>query len=139
MLPFVLIMNQIRIVIEKSADYFNAYAQNVEGIYAAGETVAEVKQSVEDAIRLLIKYNDAKNIPTVLKRKYELVYKFDMQSLLSYYKKILTNSGLEKITGINQKQIQHYASGHKSPRPEQTKKIELALHELGRELLAVQL
>lgn len=132
-------MNQIRIIIEKTEDHFNAYAENVEGIYAAGDTVAEVKQSVEDAIRLLIKYNDAEKIPSVLKKKYDLVYKFDMQSLLSYFKKILTNSGLEKITGINQKQIQHYATGHKAPRPAQTKRIESALHALGRELLAVQL
>lgn len=132
-------MKLVKIIVEKSADHFTAYADNVEGIYASGDTVAEVKQSVEDAIRLLVKYNDAENIPTALKGKFELVYKFDIQSLLSYYKKILTNSGLEKMTGINQKQIQHYASGLKDPRPAQTKKIENALHSLGRELLAVQL
>ncbi len=132
-------MKYIKIIIERSADQFTAYADNVKGIYAAGESVAEVKKSVEDSIRLLVKYNKAGNIPSALKGKYALVYKFDVRSLLSYYKKILSNSGLEKMTGINQKQIQHYASGLKEPRPAQTKKIEIALHDLGRELLAVQL
>ena len=46
---------------------------------------------------------------------------------------------MENSTGINQKQIQHYTTGHRKPRLEQRKKIENALHTLGKELLAVQL
>ena len=55
------------------------------------------------------------------------------------YKGIFTNSALERITGINQKQFQHYASGLKKPRAAQAKKIESALHKLGSELLALEL
>jgi hypothetical protein len=58
---------------------------------------------------------------------------------LDYYKGIFTNAALERITGINQKQIQHYASGLKKPRPAQVKKIESALHNLGAELMSVEL
>jgi len=43
------------------------------------------------------------------------------------------------MTGINQKQLHHYASGLKKPRQEQRKKIETALHKLGEELLAIEL
>jgi len=50
-----------------------------------------------------------------------------------------TNAALERITGINQKQIQHYASGIKRPRPEQLKKIEVAFKKLGAELASVEL
>jgi len=132
-------MNQIYVVIEKSSDHFSAYAENVEGIYASGENVEEVKQSVEDAIRLLKENNTPENIPKALKGRYKLVYKFDTQSLLSYYKKIFTKAALERMTGINQKQIQHYASGLKAPRAAQTKKIESALHNLGKELMSVHL
>jgi len=31
--------------------------------------------------------------------------------VLNYYKGIFTLSALERLTGINQKQLQHYASG----------------------------
>ena len=132
-------MKQVKIVIEKTKDLYSAYAENVEGIYAGGETVEEVKQSVLDAIRLLKEHNRSENIPSILKGKYEIVYYFDTVSLLSYYKKIFTNSALERMTGINQRQIQHYAAGMKKPRPTQVKKIESALHQLGAELLAVEL
>jgi predicted RNase H-like HicB family nuclease len=132
-------MKQVKIVIEKSKDHYSSYAENVKGIYGGGETPEEAKQSVVDAIKLLKKYNKPENIPAILKGKYELVYRFDAISLLIYYKKIFTNAALERMTGINQKQIQHYSSGLKKPRAAQTKKIEMAFHQLGSELLAVEL
>lgn len=132
-------MKQVKIVIEKSKNHYSAYAENVEGIYGAGDTPAEAKQSIQDAIRLLKKYNKTQNIPAILKGNYELIYRFDAESLLNYYKKIFTHSGLERITGINQRQLQHYSSGLKKPRPAQKKKIETALHQLGTELLAIAL
>lgn len=78
--------------------------------------------------------------PAWLKNKaYKVVYKFDAESILNYYRGIFTNAALERITGINQRQIQHYASWTKRPRPQQLKKIETALHELGQELTSVEL
>ncbi len=132
-------MKQIKIVIEKSKDHYSAYAENVEGIYGGGDTPEEARESVVEAIKLLQKYNDPKNIPAILKGKYELVYKFDTESLLNYYKRIFTKSALNRITGINQQQLHHYSTGLKKPRPAQAKKIETALHKLGSELLAVEL
>jgi len=132
-------METVKIIIEKTEDMFSAYADNVEGVYAGGDTVDEVKQSVLDAIRLLKEYNSEDNIPAILKGNYEIVYEFDAVSLLSYFKGIFTNSAFEKITGINQRQIQHYASGLRKPNPETAQKIETALHNLGKELLAVEL
>lgn len=130
-------MKTIKVIIERSKDMFSAYAENMEGIYGGGETVADAKQSILDAIALYKKHNSI--IPSVLKGNYSIVYKFDTQSFLSYYKGVFTNAALERITGINQKQFQHYATGLKKPRVTQAKKIETALHSLGSELLAVEL
>ncbi len=132
-------MKTVKIVIERSKDHYSAYAENVEGIYGGGDTPGEAKQSVIEAIRLLKQYNDPKNIPAILKGKYTLVYRFDTESLLNYYKGVFTKSGLERITGVKQRQLYHYSSGLKKPRPAQTKKIQTALHQLGSELLAVEL
>jgi len=52
---------------------------------------------------------------------------------------VFTKPALERLTGINQKQLHHYATGLKKPRPAQRKKIESALHKLGKELLTIQL
>lgn len=132
-------MKTLKIIIERSEDMFSAYAENVEGVYGGGDTVEEAKQSILDAIRLLKEYNEPKNVPGILKRAYNIVYHFDAESFLNYYKGIFTNAALEKITGINQRQLQHYSSGLKKPRLPQLKKIEEGMHRLAAELQALEL
>jgi predicted RNase H-like HicB family nuclease len=132
-------MKLIKIIIEKSTDHYSAFAENVKGIYGAGDTPEEAKESILEAIAQLKKYNKQENIPAVLKAGYKLIFRFDTISLLNYYRKVFTNAALERMTGINQKQIQHYASGLKTPRPAQAKKLEAAFHRLGSELLAIEL
>ncbi|MFH7013600.1 type II toxin-antitoxin system HicB family antitoxin [Flavobacterium sp. FlaQc-52] len=131
-------MDEMKIIIERNEDGFWGYAENEKAIVGGGDTVHECKQDVLDCIETLKELN-ADNKLEFLEKEYELVYEFDIVSLLSYYKGIFTNSALERITGINQKQIQHYASGHRNPREEQRLKIENALHTLGKELLSVEL
>ena len=126
-------MKNVQIVIERSKDAFWAYAPKLEGVSGVGDTVEQAKQSALESIEL---QKELGNIPNV---KYTTIFKFDTESLLNYYKGIFTNSAFEKLTGINQKQIQHYATGLKKPRPAQAKRIETALHKLGSELMAVEL
>jgi predicted RNase H-like HicB family nuclease len=130
---------EIRIVIEMSSDHYSAYADNVEGIYGGGASVEEAKKSVLDAIELLKQNNAAEKLPKILKGNYVLVYHMDVPSVLNYYKGIFTLSALERLTGINQKQLQHYATGLRNPRQVQSHKIEEAFHKLGNELLAIEL
>lgn len=78
-------------------------------------------------------------VPEELTGDYELVFKMDVKSLLDFYSGIFSKAGLERITGINQKQLWHYASGGRKPRPEQAIKLESALHKLGEELLSISL
>jgi predicted RNase H-like HicB family nuclease len=132
-------MNTLKIVIERSADMFGAYAENAEGIYGGGDTVEKAKQSILDAIDIIKEEFTSQNTPAILKGEYEIIYHFDVESLLNYYKGIFTNAALEKITGINQRQLQHYSSGLKKPRLPQLKKIEKGLHKLAAELQSLEL
>lgn len=131
-------MKIIKVVIEKTKDNYSAYAENVDGIFGGGENVVEAKESVIKAIKLFKKYNKT-NLPKILQGEFKLKYRFDTQSLLNYYKGVFTNASLERITGIKQKQIQHYASGLKKPRAAQKLKIQDSLHKLAEELMEVEL
>jgi hypothetical protein len=131
-------MSVIKIVIEKTSNFYSAYSENVEGIYGAGATVQKTKESVLKSLELYVKYNK-KKLPKILQGDYSVKYRFDAQSLLNYYKGIFTNASLEKITGINQKQIQHYASGLKKPRELQKRKIQTGLRNLAKELQSIEL
>jgi hypothetical protein len=126
-------MKRIKAVIERSKDAFSAYAENVDGVTGMGDTVQDAKDSLLESIEIQRKLGNLKI------SEYEVVYKFDVESLLHYYKGIFSKAAFERLTGINQHQISHYANGTKKPRPAQAKKIENALHHLGEELLAVEL
>lgn len=61
-------------------------------------------------------------------------FHYDVASFLSYYSKVITLAGLEKLTGVNQRQLSHYATGHRRPRPAMVKKIEEALHHFSKDI-----
>ena len=130
-------MKKLRAIISIGPEDFGAWIENLPGVYGAGETVAEAKKNLEEGLVLYIKHNE---VPAWLKNgQYKFIHKFDSQSFLNYFKGIFTNSALEKISGINQRQINHYATGKKRPRPEQLKRIERGIHKLADELMAVEL
>ena len=134
-------MKTLTVIIERTENNYSAYLQEVDGIVATGKSVEEIKKCIIDSINVLIdecnEFGDT--IPEALKGEYCLAFKMDVKSLLDFYSKIFTKAGLERITGINQKQLWHYASGLRNPRPVQTVKLENALHKLGEELLAINL
>ena len=132
-------MKTIIITIGASSDHFGAYAENCPGIYGAGNTAEEAKENALKGLELFINSREKKDLPAILQGEYTIVFQYDTQSFLNYYNKIFSNVALERLTGINQKLLHHYSSGLKKPRLQRRKKIETALHRLGKELLAVQL
>lgn len=134
-------MRKITVVIERAENNFSAYVREVDGISATGQSMDEIKTSVIEAID---EYITACNelgleVPQELQDEYEITFDLDIQSLLMIYEGIFTKSGLEKLTGINQKQLWHYANGISKPRQAQRQKIESALHRLGSELISLSL
>lgn len=97
------------------------------------------RQYVQESIDFYVDgaRQDGTAYPQVFDGEYEVVFKFDIVSLLAHYKGILSFSALQKITGINQKQLNHYAAGISKPRPQQEEKIRNGLHSLAMNLLTV--
>ncbi|MCL1942437.1 MAG: type II toxin-antitoxin system HicB family antitoxin [Candidatus Azobacteroides sp.] len=132
-------MKTLKIIIEKSSDYYDAYAENCEGVYGAGITAEEAKQNVSEGLNLFVNSRKKEDLPDILKSEYNIVFSYDIRSFLNYFGKLFSFAALERITKINQKLLQHYASGLKKPGQTQIKKIEKAFHELAAELSAVEL
>jgi predicted RNase H-like HicB family nuclease len=131
-------MKTIKITIELGPDNYGAYAENVENIVGAGDTIAEAKKSILECIEI-VKEFPKDQVPEALKGDYEIIYKMDVKSLLEYYGGIFSRASLERITGISQKLLSNYAQGVKKPSQTQAKKIEYGLHKLASELMAVEL
>lgn len=132
-------MDKLIVNICASADSFGGYGENCEGIYAAGNSVKEVKEDVLEAIKILKEEWPEEEWPKPLKENWPIEWHYDVQSLLRYYEGIITNAALERLTGINKKQLWNYSHGVSKPRKEAREKIENALHSLGQELLEFSL
>ncbi len=132
-------MAKIIVIIEKSKNHYGGYAENVEGLYAAGNTPEEVKEDFLNAIKLYKAANDKKHWPAILKGKYEIEYKFDIPAFLAIYSGIFTKSAIERLTGISRVQLSHYTSGFRNPRPDKRRKIEQAIYTLADDLKRVHL
>lgn len=97
------------------------------------------KKEIIDSIDFYIEAarEDKEDYPHIFDDKYEIIYQFDVKSLLNHYQGIFSFSALQTITGINQKQLAHYAAGRSIPRPQQAEKIVNGLHKLAKELLTI--
>ena len=126
-------------IIEKSKDFFDAYSENCDGIYAAGESVDAVKADTLEAIRLIKKNLPEERWPKQIKGDYEIEWKFDVPSFLEYYSNFISLAGMERMTGINQKQLSNYLNHRSVPRAKQADRILSGIHCFARELLSITL
>ena len=131
----------IEVLVCKTNTGYSAHVDEIPGIVATGKSLDETKKNMIEGLELHIKglKEDGEKLPNSLHGKYELLFKMDVESLLDYFDGILTQSALSRLTGINIKQLNHYARGKSKPRPAQIRKIEQGLHKLGVELMEINL
>ena len=120
-------------------DNYGAYSDEVLGCVAAHKTLEGVKKAYTELLgwHLEAMQADGDEIPEALKSEYEIEFELNTQALLHYFEGILTRSALARVTGINERQLGHYATGHRNPRPAQRKKIVEGIHKIGTEFTSV--
>ena len=117
------------------------YDREIEGaVIVTNKTLEGLKKDFEEALKFHIEGCEAGGdiIPEYLVRgDYRIKYELDATALLKDAEKYTTLTAISKITGINVKQLSHYANGQKKARRPQRDRIICGLHELGRHFLAL--
>ena len=134
-------MEKVIATVELTDNNYSAYVDILPGCVAVGDTFEQLQENMQTAIKehLEVSREFGDPVPEVFNNEVELVFKFDAGSLLQHYKGIFTLSALERMTGINQRQLQRYASGESKPQQKQSNKIAQAFHKLGKELTVISL
>jgi predicted RNase H-like HicB family nuclease len=134
-------MEKIIVEVYFTGNNYSAHIPILPGCISTGYTLEELEQSMKEAVPFHLEGQEESGgyIPDVFKDNYELVFKLSVEALLNAYSNIFTKAALSRITGINERQLWHYAAGVKKPRPAQAKRIENGLHKLGKQLLTVEL
>lgn len=111
-----------------------------EVIVVTHKTLEGIKEAIRDSLEFS-KEGHMENgdpLPDWVKNGYRVDYKMEISALLKYYDGILTRSALSRITGINERQLGHYATGHRKPRDKQRQRIIEGFHRLGKEFSSVK-
>lgn len=105
------------------------------GAIGDGKTVAEAMSDFKNSINEMREHyeEEGKEFPEL-----EFEFKYDAASFLQQYAYAFTLAGLERITGVNQRQLSHYINGVRKPSKTTIKKIETRLHDFGNEISAVR-
>ena len=133
-------MEKVIVNVAKTPEGYSASIDILPGwILGANGSFNEFKKELQESVDIFIEWakEDGEEYPNVFDSEYVFEYKFNVESLLCCYNGILSRSALSRLTGINEKQLGHYACGRSHPRQAQKVKITEALHRLGNELLAV--
>lgn len=109
-------------------------------VLVAAKTLQKLKDDFEESMRLHIEgcVADGDIFPEYLiAGAYDISYDLDAAALIRNAETYTTMSAISRASGINQKQLSHYANGIKHPRPAQLERIKSGLHIIGSRLLAL--
>lgn len=107
-----------------------ATSKSYEGLM--DELAAAVREHIEGLVQ------DGEVLPDWLVRgDYEFDVELGMAALLRKCEQFTSLAAISRASGINQQQLSHYASGLRTPRQEQRKRIIDGIHRIGQEFLSV--
>jgi predicted RNase H-like HicB family nuclease len=133
-------MNKVNVIVEYSDKNLSAYIEDAP-IITTGKDLKEIKENMNEAIELYLEScKEMKIVPVpTLQGEIQLDYKIDAATFINYYSGIFTKAALSRITGINERQLWHYAAGIHKPRKQQLEKIQNGINALTKELTSISL
>lgn len=131
---------KLNAIIEKGKDGYGIYVTDLKdhGLTGMGDSVEAAKADMIEALTLMVSmYTDeGKAVPKELSDP-EFVYKYDIPSFFEQYDYLIVTK-IAKRAGINESLLRQYKTKKAFASEEQTKKLEKAIHEAGKELMAVE-
>ena len=128
-------------LIEKGSDgSFGVFTPDLEStIIGNGSSVSEAKADFENTFKEILEtYSEANEpLPTEL-QNIEFEYKYDIASLFDYFDYINV-SKFARRAGVNASLLRQYKVGGTYISENQVQKIEVALHNCGKELMSLNL
>lgn len=121
---------------EHAGKNLSAYIEDAP-VITVGNNMKEIENNMREAIGLYLENNP--NPCKVLSGEFELKFKIDAATFINYYSSIFTKAALSRITGINERQLWHYAAGVHKPRKTQLAKIQDGIKSLSAELSSISL
>lgn len=133
-------MKIVEVIVEHAGNNLSAYIEGAP-VITVGNDVKEIEKNMKEAVELYLDSCNEMNIAPVeiLQGEFTLKFKIDAATFINYYSSIFTKAALSRITGINERQLWHYAAGVHKPRKQQLEKIQKGINALTEDLAAINL
>lgn len=133
---------ELKVLVSWSGENFNGGIgdPNLGAIVVTASTLKEFKQEFEESLKFHIDglTQDGIELPEyITSGNYRIVYDLEATALLKEAERFTTLAAISRATGINQKQLSHYATGLKQPRQSSRDKIIQGIHAIGRMALSL--
>ena len=132
-------MSVIRINVDYSDNFSAAPANGDVACVVTAKSFPELQKEMESALRAHIEWmrQDGDFIPPEFEGEWSFEWNLTVRALLHYIGGLVPKSAIAKVTGINQQQLTHYASGYRKPRPAMRAKIISGIHQIANKLSAI--
>lgn len=131
--------NVVKAIIEKGNDgFYSIYIPDIAGLYGAGETEAEAKEALNEAIDMAREYAQETgdwSDYAPLADKFSIEYAYDLSGFFLTFD-VLDASTLAKHIGINPSLMRRYKAGITKASDRQKEKIAKGIQSLAKQLSA---
>ncbi|MFZ4544245.1 MAG: helix-turn-helix domain-containing protein [Saprospiraceae bacterium] len=122
---------KISIVVEKTATGFSSFAKDYP-IFSTGKSIPDLKINTLEAVKYYFE-DEVHPLETS-----ELHFEVDFKQFFQYYRVLNAKFLADKI-GMNPTLLSQYVKGKKKPSQSQTEKILEGIHQIGAELMELNL
>ncbi|QAA81122.1 type II toxin-antitoxin system HicB family antitoxin [Aequorivita sp. H23M31] len=131
---------KIQVYVEKAEDgIYWGTTENIDGVVSAyGNSLSELKKALQKAFEEYLEVGRDLKEDWISKYEnaVEFEYKMDLEGFFDLIPEVKIGS-IAKKANINSSLLRQYKTGKANASEDQTKKIEKAVHELGKELLSI--
>ena len=132
-------MGRIVVLVDYTGNFAATPVSPELACISTGRTLDEVKTNLVEALQFHLEgmKEDSLPIPEEFDAPWDIDWRLTTRALLHYTEGLVSRSAIAKITGINQQQLSHYASGYRKPRPSMSLRIREGVRKIAQALVAV--
>ena len=122
---------KFKFIIERTRTGYSSY-EGKHPIFTTGETILELQMNALEATNLYLE-DQGKGVT-----RSNLDFEIDFKQFFEFYK-VINSKHLAQRIGMNESLLSQYVTGKKKPSKKQVERIIDGLHEIGKELLEINL
>ena len=132
-------MGKIIVLVDYTGNFAASPISPEVACLSTGRTLDEVKKNMEEALQFHLDglREDGLSIPVEFATPWDIEWRLTTRALLHYTEGLVSRSAISRITGINEQQLSHYASGYRKPRPAMSVRIRDGVRKIAQALAAV--